>query len=53
MRDRLIEIGGHDVDLVEGGGGVFEIEVENELRFSKKKLGRFPNDDEIDALVAG
>jgi selT/selW/selH-like putative selenoprotein len=35
---------------VKGGGGVFEISVDGKLAFSKKKLGRFPSDDEVDAL---
>jgi predicted Rdx family selenoprotein len=30
---------------------VFEIAVNGQLRFSKKALGRFPTDAEIDALV--
>tara|TARA_R110002095_G_scaffold150641_3_gene130329 strand:- start:5043 stop:5174 length:132 start_codon:yes stop_codon:yes gene_type:complete len=37
--------------LIEGGGGVFEITVDGELRFSKKALGRFPTDAELDAIV--
>jgi selT/selW/selH-like putative selenoprotein len=35
---------------VRAGGGVFEIAVDGKLAFSKKKLGRFPTDDEVDAL---
>ena len=35
---------------MKGGGGVFEISVDGKLAFSKKKLGRFPTDDEVDAL---
>jgi selT/selW/selH-like putative selenoprotein len=38
---------------VKGGGGVFEITVDGRLAFSKKALGRFPSDAEIDALGAG
>jgi hypothetical protein len=30
---------------------VFEISVDGELKFSKNALGRFPTDDEIDALA--
>ncbi len=41
---------GADVELVKGGGGVFEISVDGKLAFSKKKLGRFPSDDEVDAV---
>jgi len=36
---------------VRSSGGVFEISVDGQLRFSKKALGRFPTDEEIDALV--
>jgi selT/selW/selH-like putative selenoprotein len=41
---------GADVTLVKGGGGVFEITVDGRLAFSKKQLGRFPTDDEVDAV---
>lgn len=41
---------GADVQLVKAGGGVFEISIDGKLAFSKKKLGRFPSDDEVDAL---
>ena len=43
----------HDVSLVKGGGGVFEISVDGVLRFSKKAAGRFPTDEEIDAVIRG
>ena len=52
MRDKLSSDSGHKIDLVAGGGGVFEIEVDGVLRYSKKALGRFPTDEEIDALTA-
>lgn len=29
------------------GGGVFEITVDGELRFSKRQLGRFPTEGEV------
>jgi predicted Rdx family selenoprotein len=32
---------------------VFEIAVDGRLKFSKKTLGRFPTDKEIDALAKG
>jgi hypothetical protein len=32
---------------------VFEIFVNGRLEFSKKALGRFPTDAEIDAIVKG
>jgi len=42
---------GADVKLISSGGGVFEITLDNELIFSKKALGRFPDDGEIDNLI--
>ena len=36
------------VDLVESDGGVFEIERDGRLIFSKKELDRFPTNDEIE-----
>jgi selenoprotein W-related protein len=35
------------VELIEGSGGVFEVEKEGRLLFSKKKMGRFPEPQEI------
>ncbi len=40
------------VTLVKGGGGVFEVTVDGALKFSKMSLGRFPEDREIDGLIA-
>jgi selenoprotein W-related protein len=39
------------VELVRSGGGVFEIAVDGTLAFSKRQLGRFPTDEEVDALA--
>ncbi|GAB4315039.1 MAG: hypothetical protein Kow0074_02410 [Candidatus Zixiibacteriota bacterium] len=33
--------------LIEGGGGEFEVTVDGKLIFSKKKLKRFPEHEEI------
>lgn len=46
-----MERSGVDVELVKGKGGVFEISRDGKLLFSKKQLGRFPTDEEIDALL--
>lgn len=35
------------VELVESSGGVFEIERDGELIFSKKRTGRHPEWDEV------
>jgi selT/selW/selH-like putative selenoprotein len=40
-----------DIELVKGAGGAFEITVDGQLMFSKKQLGRFPTDEEIDAIA--
>jgi len=42
---------GAEIAYERSGGGVFEITVDGELKFSKKQLGRFPTDEEIDALA--
>lgn len=44
---------GAEVELVKSGGGVFEITVDGRLGFSKKRLGRFPTDEEVDRLAQG
>ena len=36
---------------MKSSGGVFEVTVENELIFSKKKTGRFPMPGEIAAAL--
>ena len=41
---------GAEVELVPGVGGVFEITVDGRLKFSKKRTGRFPSDDEVIAI---
>ena len=49
LRDDLVEsfqgrFKEFNVELIESGGGVFEIMVNNHLQvFSKKQVGRFPN----------
>jgi selenoprotein W-related protein len=40
-------------ELVPSGGGVFEVTVDGKKIFSKKDLGRFPEDGEILSLVQG
>ena len=40
------------VELVRSGGGVFEITVDGQLKYSKKATGQFPTDDEITACLS-
>jgi selenoprotein W-related protein len=45
------EIPGISIELIESSGGVFEVKRDNDLIFSKKASGRFPDQMEIlDAL---
>jgi len=39
-------------ELIASGGGVFEIEVDGRLVFSKRDLDRFPEDGEVVAAIA-
>lgn len=36
-----------EIELIESGGGVFEVKKDGRLIFSKKKEGRFPSEEEI------
>ena len=38
---------GFNSELIESGGGVFEIKANGHLIFSKKQLDRFPNPGEV------
>jgi len=40
-----------DISLISSGGGVFEIVLDKELIFSKKTLGRFPEEGEIVKMI--
>lgn len=42
---------GYESELVKSQGGVFEIELNGKLLFSKASLGRFPDDGEVKNLV--
>jgi selT/selW/selH-like putative selenoprotein len=48
---RFAELSGAEIAYERSGGGVFEITVDGDLKFSKKALGRFPTDEEIDAIA--
>ncbi|MBW2229467.1 MAG: Rdx family protein [Deltaproteobacteria bacterium] len=34
-------------ELIKGGGGIFDVEVDGEIIFSKKAAGRFPEHEEV------
>jgi hypothetical protein len=50
VRDRLQELYTVDVQLVEGGGGIFEISHNTRILFSKNILGYFPTDEDLVGL---
>jgi len=39
--------------MIESDGGVFEVELNDQLIFSKKNLERFPKDNEIIEIIEG
>ncbi len=51
MADELEKEIGVRPELRMSSGGVFEVEVDGELIFSKKELGRFPAAGEVVSLI--
>ena len=43
---------GLDAKLIKGKSGVFEVSLDDELIYSKKTLGRFPESGEVEKIVA-
>ena len=41
------------VELIKGKDGVFEVTVDGDLVFSKRALGRFPDDGEVVKTIRG
>ena len=53
LRDSIENEFGIKSELIQGTGGVFEVKVNNHYIFSKKEENRFPEENEIEALIAG
>ena len=51
MGDELKKEFGADIELVAGGGGIFDISVDSEMVFSKFAEGRFPQPEEVIGLI--
>lgn len=51
MRAKLEQFGISDIDIVPGKSGQFDVTVDGRLAYSRHQTGRFPTDDEIDALA--
>ena len=46
-----MEATGAEPELIRGDSGIFDIERDDELLFSKHQAGRFPEESEILALL--
>ena len=51
MRESIERQFGIKAKLIKGMGGIFEISVNDNLLFSKKELGRFPDENEVEDLI--
>ena len=51
MRERLEKKGDADIELRPGKSGQFDVTVEGALKYTRRKTGRFPTDDEIEDLL--
>ena len=36
-----------EAELIESGGGIFDVTVDGDVIFSRKQEGRFPEEDEV------
>jgi predicted Rdx family selenoprotein len=46
----LQELHDAEIEFLDGSGGVFELTQGGQVLFSKKALGRFPTDEELQDL---
>ena len=53
LADELSKALSVESELIAGSGGVFEITVDGKKVFSKKAVGRFPQDGEVLGLIRG
>ena len=51
LRESIEKQFGVKAELIKGSGGVFEVSLNNSLIFSKKELGRFPNENEVENIL--
>ena len=42
---------GVSVDLIKGSNGVFDVEIDGNMVYSKRYSGRFPNPEELLTLI--
>jgi predicted Rdx family selenoprotein len=48
---RFAQVPGTEVIYKKSSGGVFEITADGVVKFSKRKLGRFPTDEEVEDMA--
>ena len=53
MSDEVLKLGDHQVSFVAGSGGIFEVNVDGRIIFSKADRNRFPEPGEIACLITG
>ena len=51
LQAELEEKFGATVELIAGGGGIYEVTIDGKVVFDKFSSGRFPNDNEIVELI--
>ena len=51
LRESIQKQFGINAELIESGGGVFEVKFNNSIIFSKNELNRFPNENEVEDLI--
>jgi selT/selW/selH-like putative selenoprotein len=51
LADELKSRFGIEVALIKGRDGAFEVTHDDDLIYSKKSTGRFPDDDEVEAII--
>lgn len=53
MAAEVEKVLGVKAELIEGSGGVFDVEVDGAVIFAKAEEGRFPEEGEVIALLRG
>ena len=51
VRDMILSYVNADIEMIEGKGGIFDISVNGNLKFSKLASGRYPGDTDVKELV--
>ena len=46
-----LKLKGVSVELIKGSNGVFDVEIDGKLVYSKRNTGRFPNPGELTFLI--